>query len=303
MELTEKQIEAAGKEFFEELLAEWDDQDAAMSVVEYTADNYPRNAANQFVPKADLAEAAREPGKAAALRDSLPEDQRAKFDAVVARLCAGGTVHHPKENPGLAVDASGDVADPAWAAYARAASLRAAWEGRESARTGRVSAARAVARAARAGGFRTKLVKAVLSADGREDVKKVLAEYTEHLDAVDALVSGTDVPGELVRRLARARSRADARVASMVEVYVSQLNRTDEDKAEEEKWLFQRQDEMVNIVCAAYDEVSDLHEGIAEAAHARAEAEAVLDKEPEVPEEPVDARATSAVLSVDDVWG
>lgn len=120
-----------------------DDVDAGFAAAEYIlsteADSYdyPRNHSNQFVPKLEIAAAARDDLKYRELRDSLPEDQCWKLDHKVAILQGGGTVHHPSEVPGLGVDINGVVVNPHWANHEIEARLKEEWEAREAERAER----------------------------------------------------------------------------------------------------------------------------------------------------------------------
>lgn len=90
-------------------------------------DIYPRNHSGRFVDKYDIVDAAHDDGVHTALRDSIPQEQHWKLDKAVAALQGGGTVHHPSEPPGMAVDMGGGIADWEWARYARQVSMYEEW--------------------------------------------------------------------------------------------------------------------------------------------------------------------------------
>lgn len=99
-----------------------------------SSDEYPRDAANRFIDKYKLAEAALDPACAAKLRESIPQEQHWKLDRAVSHLQSGGVVHHPKEPPGMAVGIDGRIADPRWRTYTRRAEEFAAWSERNKCR-------------------------------------------------------------------------------------------------------------------------------------------------------------------------
>lgn len=97
-------------------------------------DEYPRDTSNRFLDKYTIAEAARDPATAIAMRELLPEDQRCKLDRAIDHLTSGGAIHHPKEPSGLSINIGGMVVDPIWAAYSAAARCYEAWVERQACR-------------------------------------------------------------------------------------------------------------------------------------------------------------------------
>lgn len=92
-----------------------------------TEAEYPRNRANQFLDKYDIACAARDPEEYVALRESLPEQHKLKLDRMVERLLSGGAVHHPREHPGLGINADGEMPDESWSAHVAALEEYGEW--------------------------------------------------------------------------------------------------------------------------------------------------------------------------------
>lgn len=84
----------------------------ALSISDTYRDSYPRNNANQFLNKHQIAKAARDNNTLVALRESIPEIEQFKLDAIIQRLHAGDRIHHPSEHPGLGVNLEGVISDP-----------------------------------------------------------------------------------------------------------------------------------------------------------------------------------------------
>ena len=97
-------------------------------------DAYPRDGSGRFVSKHRIAAAACDPTVLAELWDAIPEDQRYKLDRAVQHLQSGGSIHHPKEPSGLAIDLSGRIVDLDWAYYERWVADRDAWKERQGCR-------------------------------------------------------------------------------------------------------------------------------------------------------------------------
>lgn len=270
---------------------------APSAILSIDADSYPRDAANRFIPPLTITEAARDPLCAAELRDSLPEGERFKLDRLVSILQAGGTVHHPKEPPGLAVNIDGVVADPRWAAYAEALAAREMWEEREAGRKERRSAADSFTRDVRQGST-AKLSRSLESirdrgmdltvTEARDECADVTEECLSRLDGLNRRLRESGAADPEVRDALRLRRRLEVRLADRVEAYVSQLKRARRESAPpvEQERLDDRMDDLARAFSEARSEADELYEEIAEAIYRRVEAESLADPEPDIPEEP-----------------
>lgn len=132
----------AAAEYILALDEQWDSQQDTVSRSILTEnrpfhigeDGYPRDKSKRFLDKYKVAAAARDPSVLAQLLESIPEDQRYKLNSVVNHLQSGGTIHHPKEPPGLSINIDGVTADPAWEKYSVLLVLRQDWEERQEQR-------------------------------------------------------------------------------------------------------------------------------------------------------------------------
>ena len=269
------------------------------------ADDYPRNASNQFLDKCEIAEAARDSVKLVELRESLPEDQRWKLDRAVSLLQSGGTVNHPKEPEGLGVNISGEVADPAWAEYERAIAAYEEWESRVWLRSDRTAGIDALVEAARDLCTPKKLDKAITSAhEKRADnstrgikslLDEAIKEFSDGADEVDTFLKDAGATESQVRSVARLRHRLDLRIAKKVAAYLSQLKRVDgKQEGIELERLAGHFESLLDEVQDTAGELLEAYEDIAEDSYDCVETEAKEDCEPDKPEEP-----SSAALSSD----
>lgn len=166
-----------------------------------TSDNYPRDNAGRFLDKLAIARAARDHDEAAGLHESIPEDQRWKLDHAISHLQTGGTIHHPGEPPGMAVDIQGNISDWRWAEYYSLKEAREAWEERNTDRTERRQAV--------------------------EQAVKLIRKDKHDLDEIDNLLDSAGISSAELRSLARARHRANT-----TEGQSDELTNTYEDVAE-----------------------------------------------------------------------
>jgi SPP1 gp7 family putative phage head morphogenesis protein len=145
-------------------------------------DDYPKDKANKFLDKSAIIESANNPAKYQEIRESIPEEQRRKLDKCVSHLMSGGTIHHPKESPGLAVDISGAISDPSWADYTQAKTIYSMWSDRKGCRNE----------------CREQVDKAI----------KILRKDKPDLDEVEQLLERAGATGAEMRSLSRIRHRA-----------------------------------------------------------------------------------------------
>lgn len=99
---------------------------------ECTEDTYPRDNANRFLDKYDIADATQNDTKATSLRESIPETEHGKLDRLLYILQEGGAIHHPKEPSGMAINKYGDIVNWRWSEYSYRSRSRERWEDRES---------------------------------------------------------------------------------------------------------------------------------------------------------------------------
>lgn len=254
-------------------------------------EDYPRNRSNQFVNKHLVAEAARDPECCAALRESLPEGQRWKLDRAVAMLQAGGAVHHPREAPGLAIDISGAVTDPAWVKYDEACCAHEAWQERDAERADRRKLTEAFTKSLHDSKAAPRTRRAFTSAasgsevatikETRDTLEAATNEYSVALDALDAALASSGATASEIRSLARLRRRTDVRVARRVDLFLKGTR-----GAKNEERAAELLEELDSEFQAAHEEVEDLYEDVVEEIHKRLDEEAKSDPEPEEPEEP-----------------
>ncbi len=167
-------------------------QESVSLSIECTEDTYPRNKANQFLDKHSIANAANDIVELEKLRESLNEDQRWKLDKVISYVQSGGLLHHPKENPGFAINIHGEIENPQWAEYQQAITLRSEWEKYNTKHTE----------------YSNYLKKAT----------KLLRKDKFDLDEVDELLKSSGATDKEMRTLSRARHRMDFRSGEMKEL-------------------------------------------------------------------------------------
>lgn len=97
-------------------------------------EGYPRDSSNRFLDKYKIASAARDPIILTELLESIPEDQRAKLHHIVQHLQAGGSIYHPRESQGLAIDKDGIIVNQDWATYDMYEARYEEWEDRQACR-------------------------------------------------------------------------------------------------------------------------------------------------------------------------
>lgn len=177
-----------------------------------SSDDYPRDNANRFLDKHNIVKAANESETAAAMRESLPEDQRWKLDRVVMHLQSGGAVHHPKEPPGLSININGAIIDPVWAEYSRAEVAYKEWADRQACRDECRKAADKVITAVRSGRKELDEVEANLKDAGATGAEMRAVSRVRHL--VDTEKRPPEALEELYENVAEAvHCRIDASCA------------------------------------------------------------------------------------------
>jgi len=182
-------------------------------------EEYPRDNANRFLDKYTIVGAMKDAGVAAALRESLQEDQRWKLDHAIAHLQSGGTVHHPKEPPGLAINMSGLIVDQRWMEYTVFASIRKEWEGRQALRDERRVAADEAVRNMRSKGKELGESDAYLRTAGATEAEMRNLSRIRHL--IDSGRREPESLGDLYEDTAEAiHRRIDASYESDPEVPV-----------------------------------------------------------------------------------
>lgn len=262
-----------------------DDRGQALSVTE---DTYPRNASNQFLDKFLVAEAARSKAKHEELRESLPEDQRWKLDRCVGWLQSGGTIHHPKERPGLAINISGLVDSKDWLEYSFKADAYDKWLERDQVRrdwkadvekftkTLRHSEPAAVAyRGLAAIGVDDTITET------REAVDEVLGKYNSYLDELDSQFESIGATEQEVRTTARLRRSVNLDITNAVEKYIH-LRKTSDDKS----LISDSLNNLLDTFQSTTTKVNSSYEEVVECVCKRIEDDTSADEEPEEPQEP-----------------
>lgn len=148
----------------------------------WTKDTYPRDRSGRFVDKHDLVDAANDEETSTRLRESIPEDQHWRLDRAISLLQGGGTVHHPSEPPGMAVNLSGRVEDDQWASYSWLLKMYEEWGERHEDR---------------------KHCKSCL----RSAVRNLRSQTTQDLNHIDDLLRQANIDDRGRRSIRRARYR------------------------------------------------------------------------------------------------
>lgn len=145
-------------------------------------DAYPRDRSRRFINKHRIAAAAKFTDSPALteLLATTPDDQHHKLHSAVQHLQLGGTLHHPKEPPGLAINMEGRIVDPEWAYYESRVAERNDWTERQRCRDECRETLDRVTRIVRERGPEFDSVTNQLSALGATDAELRAAERAKH---------------------------------------------------------------------------------------------------------------------------
>lgn len=262
------------------------------------ADNYPRNNSNQFVNKYLIAEAARNVEVATKLRESIPELERIKLDILIQRLQWGGSISHPKEASGLAINIEGQVADTRWVWYEEDLTNRKEWEQRNQQRITNHTLADKFTQTTRAVMPAIKASKSLATINTtvsefsikevRELIDFTLSECNKIVDTTSSELKNLPVLDSELRQLSRLIYQSNSTINSGIESYIAQLKKSRRENATEldQQQLSEQFDSLVTTIQNVYTQIDNLYEEITEGIHARTEEETKSDTEPTIPTEP-----------------
>lgn len=258
--------------------------------LEVGEDGYPRDKSNRFLDKHIIAEAAQNLEKLTALRGSIPEEQRWKLDRAVDHLKWGGTIYHPREQAGLAIDIHGTIADSDWRWYSRDLERVKEYKKREEDRTNRRKNVDEFVKAIRNTKPATKLYKTLIEIskrgvdladkEMRGEIIAALDEYFTHLDEIDTSLKSSGASSAEIRSVDKLRHQ----VETQIDKRISTVD------------LFHVFIKEVQDACGSID---CLYESIAECIYTKIDQETEQAYKPEEPKEPADTAGEFRALALD----
>lgn len=260
-----------------------------------SAEDYPRDKSNRFLDKLVIAEAARDDKVLSELRESLEEEQRYKLDRAVGHLRAGGTIHHPKEAAGLAVNIDGRMTSAEWDHYAYKMDRYEGWLKRDEERSNWSADVEKFTKALRQSeplvlAYRGLAAVAAVESitETRTAIDEALGKYCSYLDELESQFESIGASEQETRAASRIRRMVDMDLTSAVEKYVH-LKKTSDDKKQVDDCF----NELLGALHSASKRLNVAYEDILECIHKRIDEESNRDPEPEEPEEPVEGEQRS----------